>query len=141
MTDIVIDDTNFDQYFFDVRRHKPKEGQIMVCYSCMADFAKGPEKRQIIDLLGMQEKAYAITQVMRKLLFASELDAIRVPLAMGRDLLSGKTYSQVEKKRYRYKIEMFYYTYPQYLPQGDPHWTSISLINPHMQITGQLVEK
>lgn len=141
MSDLVINDTNFHEYFFDVRKYNPKEGQVIVCYTCMADFSKGSEKRQIIDLLGIKDKALAITQIMRKLLFASELDAIRVPLAMARDLLSGKSFLQVEKKRYRYKMEMFFYTYPEYIPQGDPHWISISLINPHMQVTSKIVEK
>jgi len=128
MNDLVIEEQDFEKYFFDVRKHDPKPGQIMACYSAMAEFNRSNEKQQIIDLLKMPKKALAITQVMRKLLFASELDAIRLPLAMAEDLKNSMTEDEVLDKPYKYKLEMFFYTDPQYLP-ADEHWTSISLLN------------
>ncbi|RDJ35290.1 MAG: hypothetical protein DWQ19_10775 [Crenarchaeota archaeon] len=126
--EIVIDENNFNQYFFDVRTHKPKKGQIMACYSAMAELVCSNEKKQMMDLLRMHDKAYAATQVMRKLLFASELDAIKVPKQILEDLKSGMSDDEVLDKPYKYKMEMFFYTEPQYLP-ADPHWSSISLLN------------
>jgi hypothetical protein len=127
--EVVITTDNYKNYFTDVRTGKPQPGQVIACYSAMADFAKGPEKRQIIDLLGMEGKAEAIVQIVRKLLFASEVDSIRLPLQMAKDLADGMSPKQVERKLYRYKIEMFYYTWEEYVPVDDPHWTIIKILN------------
>jgi hypothetical protein len=71
----------------------------------------------------------ATAQVMRKLLFASEVDAYRVPRLMAEDLLSGMTEDEVAEKPYKYTLEMFFYTKPENLPKDDPHWSLISLLN------------
>ncbi len=126
--EIVIDESNFDQYFFDIRTNRPKPGQIMACYSAMAEFVRSHEKWQLIDLLKMPNKAEAATQIMRKLLFASELDAIRVSRQIAEDLSKGMSEELILDKPYKYKVEIFYYTMPEYLP-ADPHWISISLLN------------
>lgn len=127
--ELVITDENFDQYFFDVRRHEPKRGQVMALYSASAEFVEGPEKQQIIDLLSKTEKAIPTTQVMRKLLFASELDAIRVPRLMAQDLLDGMSVDEVLKKPYKYTVEMYFYTTRECVPKDDPHWSVISVVN------------
>jgi len=120
---------NFNKYFFDVRQQNgPKHGQIMVSYSAMADFVKGPEKKQMISLVCKPDKAIAASQVMRKLLHATEIDSVRVPRMIIEDLLSGMSIDKVLKKPYRYKIEVFFYTWPECVP-NDPHWTSISLMH------------
>ncbi len=126
--DLVIDETNFDQYFFDVRKHVPQKGQIMVCYSAMADFVDSNEKKQMIDLLYMPNKGVAASQIMKNLLYANERDSVRLPREMAQDLINGMSKEDVLKKPYKYKLEMFYYTDPQHLP-ADPHWSSISLLN------------
>jgi hypothetical protein len=71
----------------------------------------------------------ATAQVMRKLLFASELDSYRVPRMMADDMLSGMSDDEVAVKPYKYTMEMFFYTKPENIPRNDPHWSSISLLN------------
>lgn len=71
----------------------------------------------------------ATAQVMRKLLFASEIDSYKVPRQMAEDLLSGMTEEEVNKKPYKYKLEMFFYSKPEHIPKDDPHWSSISILN------------
>ncbi len=127
MEEIVIDESNFDQYFFDVRLHKPKPGQIMACYSAIGEFVRSNEKQQLIDLLKMPGKAVAASQVMRKIFCASELDSVRVPRQIAEDLSNGMSNELVLDKPYKFKLEMFYYTEPQYLPANE-HWSSISLL-------------
>lgn len=127
--DLVIDEKNFNRYFFDVRTNKPQPGQIMACYTAIAEFIDGNEKRQIIDLICRTDKAHAIAQVMRKLLFASEKDANCVPIQISEDLMSGMSVEDVLKKPYKYTVEMFFYTKPEYMPKNDPHWTTVSLLN------------
>lgn len=128
MDELVITEENFDKYFFDVRKHNPQKGQIMVVYRAMAKLVKGPEKKQLIDLLCQTDKAVAASQVMKKLLFACEEDSVRVPLEIVNDLKTGFSIDKVLKKPYKYKIEIFYYTWPECVP-NDPHWESISLLN------------
>lgn len=127
--ELEITEENFDQYFFDVRKHPiPQPGHQLVSYTAIAELREGPEKKQIIALLRNTEKAHAITQVTRKLLHASELDAIRLPLAIANDLSRGLSEKKVEKKPYKYTVEFFYYADPENVPKNDPHWNVIPLL-------------
>ena len=128
MNNLIIDETNFDQYFFDARKHTPKKGQVLVQYCVIAEFVDGPEKRDVINLLSRSNNVIPITQIVRKVAFASELDSYRVPLAIAKDLLSGMSIDKVAEKSYKYTAEFYYYTEPQYIPD-DPHWITISLLN------------
>lgn len=127
--DIEITDDNFHEYFFDVRQHNPQPGQIIACFTATAEFIKGPEKKNVIDLLRDTDKMLATTQVMRKLLHASEVDSYRVPKMMASDMAAGMTPEECLEKPYKYTMEMYFYTKPEFVPKDDPHWTSISIIN------------
>lgn len=130
MKEIEIDESNFSTFFKDCRNNKPEKGDVIAQYSSMAEFVEDNEKKQIIDLLTSTEnKMEATAQVMRKLLFASEIDSYKVPRQMAEDLLSGMTEEEVNKKPYKYKLEMFFYSKPEHIPKDDPHWSSISILN------------
>lgn len=129
-TQLEINDENFKDFFRDVRNTTPNHGEVMAQYTAVAEFVDGNEKRQIISLLTSTEnKMEATAQVMRKLLFASELDAYRVPRMMAEDMLLGMPIEEVAAKPYKYTLEMFFYTKPENIPQDDPHWSCISLLN------------
>ena len=126
----IINEENFDRYFKDVRQNKPEKDDIIAKYSAIAEFVDGGEKRQIISLLmTTEDKMEATAQIMRKLLFASERDALKVPRIMAEDLISGMSTDEVAEKLYKYKVEIFYYTKKEHLPLDDPHWSSISIID------------
>ena len=127
--EIVIDESNFTQHFRDCRTHRPERGDVMAKYTAVAEFVDGRMKQDIIDLLVNHEKAYAATQVMRKLGCATEFDSIRVCKEMAEDLASGMTPEEVERKVYEYRMEAFYYTKRENIPVDDPHWTVISIAN------------
>lgn len=128
--ELVIDESNFSQYFKDVRLAKPERGEIMAQYCAMAELVEGRLKSDLIDLiLNKDGKIIAATQVMRKLGCASEIDSIRVCKEIASDLNSGLDVKEVERKAYKYKLEMFYYTKKEYVPVGDPHWSVISITN------------
>jgi hypothetical protein len=129
MSELEITEQNFAEHFFDVRQNKPQRGQIMACYSAMAELVEGNEKRQLVELLQRTDKAVPASQVMRKLLCASEADSVRVLKQMAEDLISGLTVEQVLAKPYKYKFEMFFYTKLENVPKDDPHWSVISLLN------------
>lgn len=124
----VIDESNFEKYFFDVRRFKPQRGQVMARYMAVAEFIDGMMKKNIIDLLH-KDKAEAAVAVMRKLGCATEGDAIRVVREVCDDLVSGMGVEEVEKKAYKYTLESFYYTQKEHVPVDDPHWSLINVRN------------
>lgn len=127
--DVVIDETNFEQYFFDVRRFKPKKGQILARYSSMAELVRGEEKKYLIKLLSEPNKALAVTQFMRKVLLSTEKDSVRIPMQMAQDLVSGLDEKKVLRKSYKFQMELFFYTWPECVPSGDAHWECVSLRN------------
>ena len=128
--EIEINEINFSEYFRDVRNCVPSRGEVIAQYTASAEFVEGNEKRQVISLLNSTEnKMEATAQVMRKLLFASELDAYRVPRMMAEDMISGLTEDEVASKPYKYTLEMFFYAKPENVPKDDPHWSVISVLN------------
>jgi hypothetical protein len=128
--EIEITSENFNKYFKDVRVSKLEKDEVIAKYSAIAEFVDGGEKRQIISLLtDTENKMEATIQVMRKLLFASEQDAYRVPREMAEDLISGLSIEDIAKKPYKYTLEMFFYTRLENIPKDDPHWCCISVLN------------
>ncbi len=125
--ELVIDTSNFSEYFFDVRRFGPQTGQIMAKFSAVALFGDGPEKKDVIKLLKMN-KAEAAAMVMKKIHCAREPDCYRVCKEMCNDLLAGMSDDEVSKKDYEFVLEAFYYTKREYVPEGDPQWETIDLI-------------
>ena len=128
--ELEIDENNFAEYFKDVRVGAMGPGEVIAQYRAAAELVDGNEKRQIISLLkNTENKMEATAQVMRKLLFASELDAYRIPRMMAEDMLSGMSEDEVAEKPYKYTLEMFFYAKPEHIPKEDPHWSSISVLN------------
>jgi hypothetical protein len=125
--EVVIDKSNFKNYFFDVRQHRPQPGQIMAKFSAVAVFGDGPEKRDLIKVLKMG-KAEAAAMVMRKIHCAREPDCYRICREMCEDLISGMSVDEVAKKEYEFVLEAFYYTKREYVPKNDPHWETIEVV-------------
>lgn len=126
--EVVIDSSNFANYFFDVRKFGPKPGQIMARFSAIAVFGDGPEKMDLIKVL-RKGKAESAAQVMRKIHCAAEPDCYRVCREICEDLISGMTDDQVCKKEYSFLLEAFYYTKKDYVPKNDPNWEMIDLMS------------
>ena len=124
-----ITQQNFNDYFFNVRTNTYKPGQILCSFTIMADLVKGDEKNQLIDLLLQEGKAIAASQMMKNLFYATELDSVKIPVQIMRDLLNGMSKKQVLRKKYRYQMEILYYSYPECIPDNDPHWKVIGLNN------------
>lgn len=126
---IEITEDNFSQYFYDIRKNKPQKGQVMACYTAIAHFGDGSDKRYVIDLIRQNGKIQAAAQFLKKSAYAAEPDCWSLLKEMVSDLLSGMTIQEVAEKSYRYKLEIFYYTTPECIPANDPHWTTISIAN------------
>lgn len=129
MTELIIDENNFSQYFKDVTTHKPKKGDILACYTAKAKFISGDLKKDVINSIG--ENIHSSIKVIQKMAKARYLDAIKILKEMINDLLSGKTLEEVENKEYEYTAEFFYYTKKECIPIDDPHWSTITIHNIH----------
>lgn len=125
--ELIIDNSNFKEYFFDVRKFGPKEGQIMAKFSAVAIFGDGPEKRDVIKIL-KRDKAEAAVMVMRKIHCAREPDCYKICREICEDLVSGMSEDEVAKKEHEFVLESFYYTKKEYVPLDDPHWETIDVI-------------
>jgi len=119
-----------DEVFFPVETHRPRKGQVIACYTAMAELVDGEDKRAILDMLHRPGASVLSAQkFMRKRCHATESDSTRVLKAMLRDLQSGTTFEEVAAKPYKFTVELFYYTEPQNIPEDDPHWIQITLLN------------
>lgn len=142
--DLVIDESNFSEYFFDVRYNQPKEGQCLARFRARAEFVDGQLKRDVVHiLLSMAKGGDGACKAMRKLAGASEKDAIRIPIQMCQDLASGMTVQEVYDKPYEYDCEFFFYANPMDVP-FDKRWEIIKLLGNQSQyghITSNVHEK
>lgn len=136
--EVTIDDSNFHEYFFDVRKHGPKKNHIMARFSAIADFVDGQMKQDIIYLLStMTNGSSSAVKVMQKLGCASYEAAIDVCLEIAEDLKAGHAKGmaadiigeEIEKKSYSYHYEQFFYTEAECVPRGDIHWDIIQISN------------
>jgi hypothetical protein len=128
--EVVINETNFDQYFFDIRKHKPQRGQVIARYAAVAHFVDGQLKRNVIDVLrGMENGGATAVKVLKKMGGASDRHSMKLAREMTQDLISGMTVDQVAAKEYPYDVEFFWYTEKKHIPTNDPHWSCISIRN------------
>ena len=125
--ELVIDQSNFDFYFRDVKRNKPRKGEVMAKFSAIAEFVGGDAKRDIIYLLKIG-KVQQAAMVMRKIHGAKEPDCYRVCREMCEDLLTLSD-DEVEQKVYEYTMELFYYTQKEFVPREDSRWETIKLVD------------
>lgn len=124
---VVIDQTNFHEYFHDTRHHRPQEGEVLAKFRAVAVFGDGQHKYDVIHLLKI-DKAKQAAAVMNKIHLAREPDCYRICREMCEDLLSGMSEEEVAKKEYEYVLEAFYYARREYVPKDDPHWETIQLL-------------
>jgi hypothetical protein len=127
--DLVIDETNFNDYFFDVRKHAPKRGQVMACYTATAELIEGNLKRDLVYLLSMTDKVNESVQLLRKIGLASEEDSVRVCREIAEDLNAGLVAKEIMNKVYEYKFQAFYYTDKELVPMDNPAWSIVDLRN------------
>ena len=56
MSELVIDESNFTEYFKDCRIHRPERGDVMAKYTAIAEFVDGAMKKDVIHLLLNHDK-------------------------------------------------------------------------------------
>jgi hypothetical protein len=103
---------------------------VIASYTAIAEFVAGEDKWAVVEAVQRPgASVLSAVKLMRKRCHATEIDAMRVLKEIIKDLQSGMSVEEVVDKPYRYTLELFYYTEPQNIPQDDPHWTQITLLN------------
>jgi len=125
--DIEITSENFEDYFFDIRKNKPKAGQIMAKFTAIVEFVGEGAKKDMIYLMTL-DKVHQAAMVMRKIHGAKEPDCYRICREIAEDMLAGKTEQEIVDKPYEFVVESFFYTKREYVPKNDPHWETIQLM-------------
>lgn len=125
MQELIIDKSNFSQYFKEISGYKPEKDDIMACYTTKAKFVSGELKKDIID--SVEGNVHSSIKILQKIAKARYMDAIKILKEIIIDILSGKTKEEIENKEYEYTAEFFYYTKKEYVPEDDPHWSTLKL--------------
>lgn len=126
---MTLTENNFTEHFFDVRRQGPRKGQVMARFSAMADLVDDWVKCNMVTLLLKQKKgSESVCKIMANMIGATEKDSIRIPLEMATDLANGMTTQQVLEKPYRFKLEQYYWTTKECVPDN-VHWSVIDILN------------
>lgn len=125
---LVIDESNFNQYFFDARFNEPQPGQVLACYQATAELGDGSLKRDIMNELS-ENKPLMATKIMQKIGGADEKESIRIVKEINNDLISGMAEDEVYDKRYPFRHQNYFYTYRGCVPKNDPHWSNTSLLD------------
>lgn len=127
--ELIIDETNFDQHFFDTRKHAPKPGQVLACYESFAEFIDGNLKRDVLHLLINTTKAESAQRLVQKIAGATAESALKVVQEMTADLLDGMPPAEVATKPYELHLQLYYYTDLANVPTNDPHWWTASMFD------------
>lgn len=130
MDEVIIDETNFNQYFREVEKNRPEAGDVLVAYRTMADFCDGDLKEQVVEAL-FEEKIgpTKAVKLMRRLGKASNREAFRVVKNIFMDLYNGMSKTMVIAKTYEFMVEIYYYAKEEYIPKDDVHWEIIKIKN------------
>ena len=130
MKTLVIDASNFDQWFHDARKNRPQRDQVLACYETGAEFVDGNLKRDVVHLLMTTDNAGETgPRLLQKLASTTSESSLAIIKEMAKDLLSGMGSEEVALKPYPMHCRFFYYTWRECIPENDPHWWSTSLID------------
>jgi len=130
MSDLIIDENNFSQYFRDVLTNKPSKGDVLVCYKAIAELCDGDLKEQVVESLFLDKVGpnKAIT-LLTKIGKSSRKEAISLIKKISYDLYNGMSKPMVLAKAYEYLFEIYYYSKEEYLPKNDKHWEMVKINN------------
>lgn len=126
---VKIDESNFDQYFFDTYKHGPKPGQVLACYEADAELIDSEFKRSLVTLLSEQDMTVEVcVRMLQKQTGATYQSA----LSLVKELINGLLHQDKEEvlsQPHEFKISKAFYTEKECLPIDDPNWFSASLID------------
>jgi hypothetical protein len=116
--------------FRPLRNNVPEKDDIICSYTAVAYFVNGQFKKSVVENLMTREQGsnVALSQMVN-LANARHKEAIECLKEILMDLEAGMSLEMVLMKEYKFIIEAFYYTKPEYVPQNDLHWKIINIKN------------
>lgn len=130
MSELVIDESNFEQYFRNTKKTKPQKGDVMAIYRATAELTSGSLKEQVVEALCSEEiGAKKAIQLIIKLGQTNRREATKLIKQICSDLYGGMQKNYVIAKSYKYIFEMFFYTKKEHIPKDDSHWEVIVIKN------------
>jgi uncharacterized protein YfcZ (UPF0381/DUF406 family) len=138
--ELIIDESNFSQYFREVSKSKPQKDDIIATYRAKAKFVEGDIKKNVINLLQIDGNINSAIKVMQKLAGATYSEYIKVLKEISQDYLDGMSFEEIEKKEYDYTVEFFYYCKKEHVPNDDPHWSTITIAGDFSKIEEKIAE-
>lgn len=128
--ELIIDETNFSEYFRDASKFPPRKGDILVRYRAKADFINGDDKKDVIfQLSNSSFGAKSAVQIIKKLGKTNEKEALSVAKKICEDLYGGMKEEEVLAKPYSYVLEMFFFANKDHVPKDDKHWECMAINN------------
>lgn len=129
-TEVIIDETNFGEYFFDVKKHAPKKGQVLAKFTAVAELVNAFPKDQIVRMLLHNPKGGDLApKVLRNICNATEAESVNLAKRIAQDLAEGMSEDEVLNKPYEYIMELFFWTNEECVPKDCPNWTTIKMLN------------
>jgi hypothetical protein len=124
---VVIDDSNFAQYFKEAGKHSPDKGDSMAVFRACAEFVDSDIKRDVISKLRETDGgAKFVVQILMKKCNMSYVEAIKISKEVCKDL-EIMSEEDVLKKPYKFVFETKYFVNRELVPENNPHWELVNL--------------
>lgn len=127
--EVIIDETNFNNYFKEVNKSKPDKDDVIAAYRARAYLVEGDLKKDIINLLKTNNGTDSAVKLLVKSAHCLYEDAINISKNICKDLSFGLTDEEILEKEYPYTLEIFYYTKEENIPKDDKHWSIMKIVN------------
>ena len=119
MTDLIITDENFNQYFRDITKHARQDGDILVSYRSLMELPDCQLKRDVIRFLTeVDHGANLAVEALMRYAAASKHAAIALCARMTVDLAKEKKPGHVAGKTYQYESVLFFYINKDHFPKS-----------------------
>ena len=126
---IIIDDSNFEEYFKDASKHRPEKGECLAIFRSMAELVNGDIKQEVILAVTTNEYGgQSAVQTLIKKCNMSYKEALRVCKEICQDCTKLSD-QEVLDKPYKFLFEKQYYANKDYVPKDNPHWQIVGLKN------------
>lgn len=110
---------------------KIKKNEILISYRCKAYLVDGLDKLFLIEMICSKNTSEAIYNYVKSLFKPIEEDIYNIVIEICDDLLNGMNILEVEKKKYGYTYEDFFYVDKNYFKKNlknDKHYSEMKIL-------------
>ena len=113
-----------------INGNKIRKNEIMVTYRCKAYLADGIDKLNLIGLICTKDSSEVVYNFVKALFKPIEEDIYNLVINICDDVIKGMSALEIEKKKYGYTYEEFYYVDKEYFNEKlkhDPHYSEMKI--------------